>query len=93
MNTWNRWRGCCNSWQWFDWGWRWPYFRHQFTTRTIWRPGFVPYRNTAWPPSIAGHTIARFQYDLLNWSRDRGVDPSQVAIDMQSGSTRLPRNF
>jgi hypothetical protein len=70
------------AWQWL----RWPLYRHQFTTQTIWRPGNVPYRARAWQPDVSGWTTARFQYDLLKWSRDRGVSPSTVVIDINRSS-------
>lgn len=68
------------AWQWFNW--RWPLYRHQWTTQTIWRPGHVPYRNRAWQPDVSGWVVGRFQYDLLKWASDRGVAPSQVVIDI-----------
>ena len=74
-------------WQWY--AWRWPFYRHQWTTQTIWRPGNVPFRNRAWQPDISGWTVGRFGFDLLKWSRDRGVDPSQVVINLNSGSTEF----
>lgn len=72
-------------WQWQDW--RWPRFSHQFTTRTIWRPGFVPFRNMAWQPDVSGWTLGRFGFDALNWARQRNTDPSRILFDMNSGST------
>lgn len=72
-------------WQWYNW--RWPLYRHQFTTRTIWRPGNVPLRNRAWQPDVSGWTLARFNFDLGNWAINRNVAPSgRWAIDMNSGS-------
>lgn len=71
-------------WQWFDW--RWPQFKHQFVTRTIWRPGFVPHRQLAWQPDVSGWVLARYAHDHNNWARQRGVIPSSYAIDMNTGS-------
>jgi hypothetical protein len=71
-------------WQWFDW--RWPRFSHQFVTRTIWRPGFVPYRQAAWRPDVTSWTLGRYGYDHNNWARMRGTAPSAYAIDMNTGN-------
>jgi hypothetical protein len=82
------WRPWGNGlWQWFNW--RWPIWRHQFTTRTIWRPGHVPFRDKAWQPDVSGWTLRRFQYDLNNWAGHRGVDLTQFAIDMNTGNVTL----
>lgn len=66
--------------QWFNW--RWPLYRHQFTTSSIWRPGHVPFRCRAWQPDVSGWTIARFQFDLLHWSAQRGVAPTKALINL-----------
>jgi hypothetical protein len=71
-------------WQWFHW--RWPIWRHQFSTRTIWKPGNVPFRLRAWQPDITGRTLHRFSYDSLNWAVRRGVRPNNFAFDMNTGS-------
>jgi hypothetical protein len=76
-------------WQWFNW-WSWPSHRHAYSTRTIWRPGFVPYRLTAWHPDIVTPTIARFNFDLGNWAAARGVPPNSVVINMNTGSVGVP---
>lgn len=70
------------AWQWFNW----PIFRHQYTTRSIWKPGFAPFREIAWQPDISGWTTGRFQYDMLNWSEARGRSPSEVLISMNTGT-------
>jgi hypothetical protein len=74
-------------WQWFNW--RWPPFRHQFTTRTIYRPGNVPFRQKAWQPDVSGWTLGRFNYDMHNWCAVRGVKDSQVVVDMNTGSVGM----
>jgi hypothetical protein len=71
-------------WQWFNW-WAWPGTGHVFATSSIWRPGFVPYRFTAWQPDIAPPTVARFNFDCLNWAAARGVRPNFV-LNMNTGS-------
>ena len=75
---------CMQSWQWFQW--RWPRFRHQFTTESLWRPGFVQFRNMAWQPDVAGWTTARFAYDLNKWAGDRGVPAQKAVVDLNTGS-------
>lgn len=71
-------------WQWFNWP-PGPRFRYAFTTRTIWKPGNVPFRLLAWQPDVSGRTLARFSYDCRNWSVQRGTTPTQP-IDLDTGS-------
>jgi len=74
----------CWAWQWFNW--RWPFQHHQWTTQTIWRPGTARFRDRAWQPDISGWTTFRFNFDTRKWAHDRGVTPSQVSFDMNTGS-------
>jgi hypothetical protein len=76
-------------WQWFGWNRRWPFFRHQYVTHTIWRPGFVPYRLQAWQPDVSSWTAARFNFDLLRWATERGVRPTKAVIDLNTGSQQF----
>jgi hypothetical protein len=71
-------------WQWYNW--RWPLYAHQFTTRTIWPPGNVRFRDKAWQPDVSGWTLARFQFDLGNWTDTRHPVNSRWAVDMNTGS-------
>lgn len=75
-------------WQWFNW-WTFPSPRRTFSTATIWKPGNVPYRLMAWQPDIIAPTIARFTYDLNNWSAVRGVRPSSVVLNLNTGSVGI----
>lgn len=75
-------------WQWFNWP---PFgppparFRYAFTTRTIWKPGSVPFRLLAWQPDVTSRTLARFSYDCRNWSQTR-LSPPTRPIDLDTGS-------
>jgi len=75
------------AWQWFNW--RWPLFRHQYTTQSIWRPGHARFRSRAWQPDVSGWTMARFQFDLLKWSADRGVAPTKAVINLSDWQPRV----
>jgi hypothetical protein len=76
-------RRCDWAWQWFNWT-CWPVYQN--TTQSIWRPGNVPFRARAWQPDVSGWTVERFRHDMGAWAAFRGVTPSQVVVDMNTGT-------